>query len=110
LLWGGILFSQDYNTTKGIIKDSLSSEALPYATIRFSKKHTGAISNRDGEFSISSNIDSLSISYVGYKTKKIKLKPNNYNTIYLSSDISNISEVIITSYSEKDYLILFTRL
>ena len=100
LLFGGFLFSQENKITTGIIKDSNTKETLPYATILISN-NKGTVSNKNGEFSIYSQIDSISVSYVGYQTKKVKLS-TNYNIIFLEKSILNISEVTINSYSEKD--------
>ena len=100
LCFGSLLFSQESRIITRIIKDSNTLETLPYATILISN-NKGTVTNREGEFSISTEITSITVSYVGYLTKKVRLT-TSHNIIYLEKSISSIDEVTINSYTEKD--------
>jgi hypothetical protein len=83
------------------------NEPIPYATIRIENTNKGTISNDIGVFTMvvtTENKDKrLVISSLGYKTKKITLT-NDIETIILTEDITQLSEVLITSNDkETDY-------
>lgn len=93
-------FSQIIN---GIIKDSITNEAMPIANIVFTNGYGGTNTKPDGSFSISVKNyqnDSLKISYLGYKSKYINLKDFNENKTYfldikLSQETTKIDEINI---------------
>ena len=60
---------------KGIVRDGLTGEPIPYANVHIYNTHRGDITNSDGYFSIASKLDScfLNISYIGYETVQIPL-------------------------------------
>lgn len=62
----------------GIITDSETGEALPYATIGIISKGKGTVTNEDGEFGLKITRDciddSLRVSYLGYYNRKILVK------------------------------------
>ncbi len=67
------------NDLKGFVIDSLSGEALQYASIAIKGKNTGTTSNTDGSFGIPSvrikKGDSLVFNYMGYEQKTIEIEP-----------------------------------
>lgn len=78
-----------------IVDDSLH-QPLPYATIRFSNKNIGFYANEQGEAitSVSSN-DTLLVSFVGFKEKKIGGTSLHNDTIALTINSPNLTEIII---------------
>lgn len=63
-------FSQTISAT---VIDSLSSDPIPFATIKYGL-YKGVVTNDEGNFTINSsieNIDSIIISSIGYSSKKI---------------------------------------
>jgi len=70
------IFSFSQTIIKGLVKDSKTNEPLPYCSISIKGTQIGAITNGEGVFSISGNLntDTLIFSYVGYVTQKIPLK------------------------------------
>jgi hypothetical protein len=70
-------YSQNTFTIKGNLKDTLSGDVMGYATILVKETKTGAVSDEQGNFSLSLSAGkyTLEISYLGYKTitKKINL-------------------------------------
>lgn len=96
-----ITFSQ-HPKLKGTIKDN-SEQALSEVTISVKNTEKGAQTNENGAFEIN-NIENgnytLSISYLGFKTKEIQIsilnnKTNNIGTIILFEGNEILSEVII---------------
>ncbi|MDR2058449.1 MAG: TonB-dependent receptor [Dysgonamonadaceae bacterium] len=98
-----IVFSQK-NTIQGKITDIHSGEGLAKASIYVIENQSGAIADDSGQYALSLPSGSylLRFSYVGYKTKEIKinLKTSVYQDIQLvPNDL--LEEVVITS-SRKD--------
>jgi len=97
-------YGQQTFTSK--LLDLNTEKPIPFATIQFNSK-TGVISNDNGEFNITIKriikaTDSLVISCLGYEEKRIPLLNFDNSTIYLKSQIVDLSEVLITN---KNYTI-----
>lgn len=91
----------------GIIKDSESKKALPFATIR-TENHFSTISDVDGKFNfiLTSKPQTLTISYVGYESKKLALsEPNSFLTVYLLSKTDELKEVTISNVNPANAII-----
>lgn len=86
----------------GKIIDS-NNEPIPFAHIRLENTNIGTISNDIGVFKLVVHIENkdklLIISSLGYKTEKITLD-DEYQTITLTEDVTQLNEVVIVS---KDY-------
>ncbi|MGR7812077.1 carboxypeptidase-like regulatory domain-containing protein [Lacinutrix undariae] len=86
----------------GKIVDS-NNEPIPFAHIRLENTNIGTISNDIGVFKLVVHIENknklLIISSLGYKTEKITLN-DEYQTITLTEDVTQLNEVVIVS---KDY-------
>ncbi|APG60305.1 DUF5686 and carboxypeptidase-like regulatory domain-containing protein [Christiangramia salexigens] len=82
----------------GIVKDN-SEKTVPFANVVFANSTTGTTTNEVGEFYLQAeeNYDTLAISFLGYKTKKIPLKSRvNLNMeITLEEEASKLDEVVI---------------
>lgn len=90
-----LIFSQ--SNFSGIVKDSKSKKALPFATI-ITNNGIGEITDTEGKFAINSrnNIDELTVSYVGYKTQKIKIdKGDKFITVLLEPFNESLTEVVL---------------
>ena len=85
----------------GVVIDADSKFELPQADILLQKKTIG-LTNNQGVFELQVRPwDSIAISYLGYKTKTIKiseLSDSRCDTIRLASDIQNLSEVLVKEY------------
>lgn len=82
---------------KILVQDQKTMEPLPYANILFLQQQKGTISNESGWFAISlaelNKGDTLSVQYLGYKTKKISiLELKSLKMIDLEEDLINLSE------------------
>lgn len=92
-------------TVKGVVTDSITGDALPYAELLIQGSTFGTITNGEGQFSLSvpSGKKTLVVSYLGYDSHKIELIPEK--TTYLSIPLSpsgiHLEEVIIKPQKEK---------
>lgn len=78
----------------GFIYDEDTHEKLIGATIIDANTVNGTLSNNDGYFTFSINSDSISVSFVGYQSKKIFIQNNAILEIYLKPG-TQLSEVSI---------------
>jgi len=94
-------YSQDDIHLYGFLKDSLSGEVLPGATIVCGQH--GTVSDYNGYFNIKINTpDSIIISYVGYDKKLIFITKNRDTLINLHLKASNnIDEITVTHEKPK---------
>ncbi|MEQ8926044.1 MAG: carboxypeptidase-like regulatory domain-containing protein [Fulvivirga sp.] len=87
-------------STRGIVKDASTNEALIGANI-FSKSNwkVGANTDLNGEFTIKNLTigDTLIISYIGYEEKEIVFNGVEYLTIQLTPTVQSMDEVTITA-------------
>ncbi len=102
LFFISVLFARAQTNFNGIVLDSLSGKPVPGATISIPLKNLFYPANNNGVFTISNSntksTDSLYISCVGYRTKKITVRNLlSKKEIYLSLNAINLSEVIIGS-------------
>ena len=95
---------------KGSVTDASTGEPLPYVSLIFKGTTIGTSTDDYGQFSLSTSTpgDSLEISYLGYDTQKVKIRPNRVNDLAIKLVPSGITlnEVIIRpgkeKYSRKD--------
>jgi hypothetical protein len=85
---------------KGLVLDSATKAALPYANIYILNSNKGMISNEQGQFSISraglKESDTLRFQYIGYASKKIRLSDLDASSkVYLKEEITNLSEALV---------------
>lgn len=84
---------------KGFVNDSTNGDPLVFVNISLQGTTVGTVSNDDGSFSIETSAKSeiLVVSYVGYQTKKIKVKRNSYQEIkvQLVPEVVKLTEVVV---------------
>ena len=100
------LFAQQPVSVSGIVKDSVTGEALPFVSVYFDGSTIGAMTDDNGAFSLSNNQGyyKLSAVYLGYDTKTIELKPGSKTdnlTILLKPTAYEISEVVVKPKRER---------
>mgnify|MGYP001230239266 CR=1 FL=1 len=104
-------FSQESNKSlfiEGVVSDS--GNALPFATVYNHSDKSATITNHEGyfELEISSWSDTVLVSYVGYKTKKINFSENrNKYNIELKAASVDIRTVTVFP---KDYTSIYNLL
>lgn len=85
-------------TLNGLILDANDKSALTYANIYIPNQGTGVISNEKGHFSIqvTSELDSLRISHIGYKSKNVSIEDmRNSSIIYLQEDRFMLNNITV---------------
>lgn len=79
---------------RGYVKDKLSEERIPFASLQFLATSQGKLTDSSGSFSFRFNewpTDTLEVTYVGYQDMKIAIYPGMKNT---SAD-SNVLDLVI---------------
>jgi len=87
-------------TITGIVVDS-EGEPLIGASVLVKGTSTGTATDVDGRFSIKATAgQELQISYIGYQTTLLKVKPGqrNLGNIVLSFDSQNLDDVVVIGY------------
>jgi len=90
----------------GVVVDSITGEPIGYASVLFEGTNIGTMTGSDGIFYIknSTGKNMLTVSFLGYKTKKIFLQRGNRNNdikILLVPDSYQLNEVIVKPKREK---------
>lgn len=85
---------------RGQITDAVTKESIPFATIIFNKTSIGTNSDFEGRYFLETreNVDSITVSYIGYKKQTIAINKNGFKTIdvALVEDMQTLGEVVIT--------------
>ena len=94
-----------------LICDTINKTPIPNVSVIFGSNTFTTISDLNGEFNISNEflkIDNpITFSHISYQTKSIKSQFINKNdTIFLTPLINKLDEVVVSSNTSKDYLVL----
>ncbi|UZR99933.1 TonB-dependent receptor domain-containing protein [Chondrinema litorale] len=86
----------------GIIKDSETGEAIPYATVWLPDRKEGTVANQEGYFSLTAsgvNPDSIRISHLGYQSNTISLQAfkQGLMEVQLTSSPAYLKEVEVSN-------------
>ena len=80
-----------------------NGEPLPGATVKASDKALGVVSDINGKVSLwAAKGATLTISYIGMKTKTIKVTKPLTGDIALENESTTIEQVVVTGYSQTD--------
>ncbi|MBO7608933.1 MAG: carboxypeptidase-like regulatory domain-containing protein [Muribaculaceae bacterium] len=88
----------------GYVRDSLSRDAIPYASVAFLGDDGGVTGTEQGGFTIDTDIDVLAIriSAVGYHSKDVVLNPNQTVVVVdLVRSAVELEEVLVQRNKEK---------
>jgi len=95
---GGMAFAQETKIS-GMVYDSQTREPLPFVNIKYKGGKPYTTTDVDGNFLLSTSAptDSLEISYIGYKTKRLAVKKNTAQVLNISlePDQLTLGEVVI---------------
>jgi hypothetical protein len=84
---------------KGVVKDSLSGEPIPYVNIWVENETIGTISEIDGSFVLATSSDkNIVFSILGYNKKT--LKANQTATVLLNPTVFDLKEMVILNKKE----------
>lgn len=85
-------------TKKFILINENTSTVIPFANVLFNdKNYKGTSTDIDGVFYLTSDIENITISYVGYETKTLKVSDIKHQLIKLKKTISELDEVVINN-------------
>ena len=80
-----------------------NGEYLPGATVKTSDKPVGVVSDMNGKVSLrAAKGSTLTVSYIGMKTKTLKLTKALTGNLALESETTTIDQVVVTGYSQTD--------
>jgi len=84
---------------RGIVRDSLTTEGLPYASVRIPGAKISVVADSRGIFEIAvpASADSMTASGVGYAAKTVRLVPTSHNLydIMLAQETSMLKELVV---------------
>lgn len=97
-----LLFANTYcqlTRIRGTVSDTTSGEPIPFVNVAFKGSTIGTTTSFDGKFFLETRYpsDSLTASYMGYKTQSIAIKKGAYQEVFfkLQSNNIEIEEVVI---------------
>ena len=92
----GMAFSQ--TIISGTVVSADDGEPIIGATIRLVGTSLGAVTDANGKFSFTQRqgVKQITVSYVGYETQTLNIKPNMH--VYLRQDQKQLDEVIVVAY------------
>ena len=86
-------------TVSGIVKSESGGEPLVGATVKVKETNTGGIPTLDGRYTIQANLgQTLIVSYIGYRTKEVKVERTIRIDILLQEDNEMLDEVVVVGY------------
>jgi hypothetical protein len=94
-----LVFAQTETVVTGKVQDKRTKEALPYVSMGFKSVPGGTTTNFEGRFKITSTlaVDSLIVTYMGYKRFVVKVKRNQTQnlTIELEEQTHEMNEAVV---------------
>jgi len=91
--------SAQTNTIKGTVSDNAGP--IIGATVKVKGAATGVVTDLNGNFSIQAAPGStLTVSYVGYSTKEVRVNGRQDIKITLSEDAEMLNEVVVVGYGQ----------
>ncbi len=107
LVFISLLFSQQIaaqELLRGMITDAATGQSLPFATIKYGNTREGSVADLNGKFEISlaGDIGSITVSYLGYEAREIRLPAKEaLLKIALKPSGGMLHEVVIKPPREK---------
>ncbi|WP_052732925.1 SusC/RagA family TonB-linked outer membrane protein [Hymenobacter terrenus] len=107
LLWGGVSttgYAQSATgpVVSGTVTDAVSHTPLPGVTVVAKGSSAGTTTDANGQFSLPAPAGSyLVFSYVGYGKQEVPAAGSPL-TVALKADLQQLSEVVVTGYSEQN--------
>ena len=85
-------------TVKGVVRDQ-NGDAIIGATVKVLGGKGGTVTDSKGQYSIEAPSGSiLTVSYIGYLTKQIRLRGENAVDVVLTEDNTTLKDVVVIGY------------
>ena len=85
-------------TVKGVVRDQ-NGDAIIGASVKILGARGGTVTDNKGQYSIDAPQGSiLSVSYIGYLTKQIRLRGENTVDIVLMEDNTTLNDIVVIGY------------
>lgn len=98
-------YAQSLTTVRGVVKDAVTKENIPFVTVKFDNSSIGTFTDEDGEFRLSNgaNYTSVTASIIGYKSYTFSVHQGVMTTqeIYMEPEDKQLTEVIVRPKKEK---------
>ena len=113
--WTTRALAQHTVHVEGIVKDSVTGEALPAVAVMLKGTTIGTVTDNDGRFTLEaeSAARTLSVSYLGYETYERPLTGTNRLTIRLQPTTYTLNDVVVRPgherYSRRNQAVDFVR-
>lgn len=97
-----------YYLVRGIVTDSITGEALPYASVTLAGTAGGAVADSKGvfEFRVPARANAIQAAMVGYSSKTVPLRQTSHNMymLRLSPESTGLKELVVKKkkYSKRD--------
>lgn len=92
------IFTTKSGTVNGIIYDAADKSVIIGATVRVIETNAGTVSDANGAYWLKADKgQTIEVSYVGYKTQKIKVK-NAKTDVLLKQDVELLEEVVVVAF------------
>ncbi len=92
-------------TVSGIVRDSLTHEPIPYATVLLLGTDRGELTGDNGKFSITTalHFNGVRVAAMGYETKNLTIKP--YQSVKLTVDLhsTGVQLGVVTAKPKKEH-------
>ncbi len=93
-------------TIRGIVRDSISRQPIPFAAILLKGSDKGLLTNENGEFNLttSTNFINLRVSTMGYKEKELFVNKGKENDLVIDLVPSGIAlKEVVVKYKKDKY-------
>lgn len=91
------------NTVTGVVTDS-DNAPLPGVNVMVKETTKGTQTDFDGQYSVVAyQGQTLVFSYIGFKTKEVKIGVNKTINVQLEEDVQRLEEVVTIGYAAQEY-------
>ncbi len=93
-------------TVKGVVRDSISQEPVPYVAIFFKGSDKGLLTNEKGEFSMTTSVNfiCLNVSTMGYKDKEVYVEKGKTNDLVIDIVPTGVAlKEVVVNYKKDKY-------
>ncbi len=91
---------------KGLVLDALTGYPIPYASVFLKGTSVGTLTDANGKYLLESGLrsDTISFSFIGYKSESRKIISGKEQTIDVSMDLTSISlDEVVVKAKKKEY-------